>query len=664
MTTPFVEYAYANGSGNTVRPTGTIYPDGRELSLDYGSGGSMADALSRVGSILDDDNTHLTDYSYLGERSFVVNDYTQPDVKWTLASLTGTNDPDTGDTYTGLDRFGRVKDNRWYDYGAAADADRIKYGYDRAGNRTWRQNTVADAQGKHFDELYGNDLIHRLKELARGTLNANKNGVTSKSFAECWSLDPTGNWKKFLEDTNGDGVWNLDQARTSNPVNEITGITESAGPSWATPAYSAAGNMTTIPQPGDPPKTYTATYDAWNRLVKVVDDDTDDTVAEYQYDGANRRIVQKSYDEGDLDETRHLYYTQPSQWQVVEERVDAETDPDRQFVWGLRYIDDLILRDRDTNGDGSLNERLYALQDANWNLTGLIDTAGDVQERNAYSAYGTPLFLTPSFGGRVSSSFDWETLYAGYRWETLTELFHVRHRVLNTVLGTWCQRDPLGYTDTPSLYEYLGSLPLIAVGFTGTRVMIPGAPISPAPNAPTVPGRLPRLPRIPRIPRFPPIPRVPLPPAHPVAVVVVAVIVVAGVVLYCLSTGGCFPPDCLPRQPRVRRKRRQRCRHPDVCDGTPRPHPIASTFLTGSCGDAYRLKECHRIDYVPGRSCNPPGNGVVYHCTIETRNGAKVPRYEVSVVCCNCCRQNKESQDCDAPHWSSNSNGDPPPGCV
>jgi RHS repeat-associated protein len=155
---------------------------------------------------------------------------------------------------------------------------------------------------------------------------------------------------------------------------------------------------------------------------------------------------------------------------VVEERVDAETDPERQFVWGLRYIDDLILRDRDTNGDGSLNERLFALQDANWNLTGLIDTAGDVQERYAYSAYGQPLFLTPSFGGRVSSSFDWETLYAGYRWETLTELFHVRHRVLNSALGTWLQRDPLGLSAGTTLYRYTGSRPIDETDSQGTIV--------------------------------------------------------------------------------------------------------------------------------------------------------------------------------------------------
>src|SRR5436189_405887 len=48
----------------------------------------------------------------------------------------------------------------------------------------------------------------------------------------------------------------------------------------------------------------------------------------------------------------------------------------------------LILRDRDTNADGALDERLYALQDANWNVTALTSSSGDVQERYAYDAYG------------------------------------------------------------------------------------------------------------------------------------------------------------------------------------------------------------------------------------------------------------------------------------
>jgi hypothetical protein len=30
-----------------------------------------------------------------------------------------------------VDRFGRVIDHKWYDYGASADRDRFGYGYDR-----------------------------------------------------------------------------------------------------------------------------------------------------------------------------------------------------------------------------------------------------------------------------------------------------------------------------------------------------------------------------------------------------------------------------------------------------------------------------------------------------------------------------------------------------
>ena len=34
--TPKVQYGYANGTGNTIRPTGLTYPDGRALNFDYG----------------------------------------------------------------------------------------------------------------------------------------------------------------------------------------------------------------------------------------------------------------------------------------------------------------------------------------------------------------------------------------------------------------------------------------------------------------------------------------------------------------------------------------------------------------------------------------------------------------------------------------------------
>ncbi|MEQ9410365.1 MAG: RHS repeat-associated core domain-containing protein [Fuerstiella sp.] len=459
MSTPNVQYDYASGDDNTIRPTSITYPDGREISFEYDSSGSMPDALSRIASIVDDDgsSTHLADYSYLGLRTFVETDYTEPEVKYTLVGTAGGNDSDTGDIYHGIDRFGRIDDSYWYDYGSSADVDRIKYGYSRSGNRLWRENVVARSLGKYFDEKYVYDAIQRLQDMERGELNGSHTSISNLQFAEEWSLDETGNWSGFKQDSDGDSSWNLEQSRTSNDVNEITDITETTGPSWVTPAYSAGGNMTTMSQPASPTNSYTATYDAWNRLVKIVDGS--DTVSEYEYDGAKRRAVQKEYVSGALDLTRHLYYTQPSQWQVIEERTDSSTDANRQFVWGLKHLDELILRDRDTTANGILDERLYGLQDANWNVTSIVNSSGTIQQRFNYDAYGMPEFLTSAFAASTNTK-DFEVSYAGYRLEKATTLCHVRNRVLNLSLGCWLQRDSLGYKDGVNVFAYANMNPL------------------------------------------------------------------------------------------------------------------------------------------------------------------------------------------------------------
>ena len=459
-----VQYAYADGSSNTIRLTKMTYPDGRELNYNYGSSGSTDDALSRVASLIDDDgSTHLVDYSYLGRNTFVKTDYPQPDLRYDLAMGAGD------DPYDGFDRFGRIVDSRWYDYGSSADADRILYGYDRASNRTYREQTC-DLSSYH-DEVYGYDGVKRLTEFDRGTINGGKDAISTLKFAQQWSLDPTGNWSAFKEDDDGDSSWDLEQSRTSNTVNEISDITETSGPAWATPAYNRAGNMTTIPKPADPTGCFDATYDAWNRLVKL--EDGEETVSEYVYDAAKRRVVQKMYDSGVLDETRHFYYSW--RWQAVEERVESSgvisANPDCQFVWGLRYIDDLVLRDRDTDSDGGLDERVYALQDANWNVTALADTSGDVQERYVYSAYGSPRVLTPAFATRASSSFAPDVLYAGYRYEQATGLYHIRHRVYQPELGCWVQRDPLEYEVGLNLYCYVRNMPPSRLDPTGLQAV-------------------------------------------------------------------------------------------------------------------------------------------------------------------------------------------------
>ena len=55
---------------------------------------------------------------------------------------------------------------------------------------------------------------------------------------------------------------------------------------------------------------------------------------------------------------------------MLEERISGSV-PDRQYVWGLRYIDDLVLRNQ--FDDGTPSQRLYAMQDANWNTVAVCD---------------------------------------------------------------------------------------------------------------------------------------------------------------------------------------------------------------------------------------------------------------------------------------------------
>jgi len=430
MSSPKVTYSYANGSANTIRPTSVTYPDNtggtRVLTYDYGTSGGMNDKLSRVENLGFGGTSNLVQPSYLGLGTQVRTDFTQPQVRWDLATGSSPN------PYAGLDRFGRVIDNKWTNYSTSATLDQIKYTYDRASNRTSRENVVAKAQTtpQYFDELYGYDGSNRLTQMQRGQLAGSPPAsITNPRFAQDWGLDPTGNWQEFSEDSNGSGTNDLVQARQSNPVNEITAINNTVGSPWVQPGYDAAGNMTTIPQGNEPEEGFTGVYDAWNRLVKLLDED-DNLVAEYAYDGLTRRIRKTT-----VAETRHYLYN--ASWQILEERVGSATTYDRQYVWGLRYIDECVLRDK------SGGARLYALQDANWNVDALVDTSGSVVERFGYSAYGVPTILNPDFAVKAGSDYAWDVLYAGYKWDAESGMYQVRHRYLLPVVGTWVSRDPV-----------------------------------------------------------------------------------------------------------------------------------------------------------------------------------------------------------------------------
>ncbi|WP_428940601.1 RHS repeat domain-containing protein [Fontivita pretiosa] len=304
-------------------------------------------------------------------------------------------------------------------------------------------------------------LVHavqpqRLTDYDRGDLNGTFSGISTLSFAQEWSLKAQGNWTSFKEDANGNGTFSdaadLTQTRTHNKANEITDISgEQAGQvAWATPAYDAMGNVTSYPKPGAMTSSYTCKYDVWNRLTEVKDGAN--LVGAYSYDGLGRRITKKTYVSGQLDKTRQFFYTQ--QWQIIEERVDGRTNPqERQYVWGIGYVDELVLRDRDSGDDTTLDQRHYALQDANYSLTCIVDTNGEAAERYTYTPYGTRSILDGIFGSLSASACDWNIGHQGLMHDTNTSLIYNRHRMLHPGLGRFMQRDHIGYKDGTNLYQ-------------------------------------------------------------------------------------------------------------------------------------------------------------------------------------------------------------------
>src|SRR5207249_2124247 len=127
-------------------------------------------------------------------------------------------------------------------------------------------------------------------------------------------------------------------------------------------------------------------YDAWNRLV-AVSDSGNTPLQDYQYDSLGRRIVEET--PGTAGSRHDLYYS--AAWQVVEERVGdpgaVATHVYTEYVWSALYVDALLLRRRDADGQSSngLEETLYALHDANWNVTALVpDLSGTPVERYVY----------------------------------------------------------------------------------------------------------------------------------------------------------------------------------------------------------------------------------------------------------------------------------------
>jgi len=363
----YVGYTY-DTIANGLRTIGMTYPSGKTLSYDYDTIGNIT-AIKGGG-------TPLVSYQYSG-RSVAQTTYNQPGLTLDLAS--------------GLDRFGRIVDHAWKKN--STDVVRIQHGYDRVGNRTYRNDLVHT----NNSETYTYDGVNQIKSLSRTGL------------AESWNYDATGNWLSC----NKNGT---PENRTHNKVNEIQTSCN----------HDKNGNMTMMPG-------MTCKYDAWNRLVEVGNN------IRYDYNGLNQRVKKTV-----AGVTTTSFFN--SQWQELESAISGMTT---SYLWGIRYIDDLILRERNEG-------RLYSLADANWNVVATTDALGMVQERMRYDAFGNVTWLDSAFAVKANSDYGWNRTFTGQVLDAETGLMLYRNRYYHTGLGRFITRDPIGYAaGDVSLYRYV-----------------------------------------------------------------------------------------------------------------------------------------------------------------------------------------------------------------
>jgi len=377
-------------------------------------------------------------------------------------------------------------------------------------------------------------------ERVKGYWVAATSSFTADAGGEKWTMDLLGNWAALRKDTatpygtfDGDDT---DDDRTHNGVNELTDRDlEGAGAGGGTLpldlTYDHNGNLVTEQkQAGASAVTWSYTYDAWNRLVRIETGGTPDVRAEYEYNGLNWRTVKKADTtlpaDGTLDQQRIMYYS-PA-WQLLEERIDDDlpgADGDErhvQYVWGPRYIDDIILHRKDGNMNGSftdsVDETWYHLTDAQFSTVAVLDDTAKVIERVSYSAYGEARHHVVGdvdgdggFGNSdysdIASRYDakiGEIDYAsaadldrdgtidaidmsiatgsgsslpagqlsdpggvdnpigwdGYVFNAESLQYQVRFRTYSPPLGRWTNRDPIPYLDSTDLYLYGVSNPV------------------------------------------------------------------------------------------------------------------------------------------------------------------------------------------------------------
>jgi len=101
---------------------------------------------------------------------------------------------------------------------------------------------------------------------------------------------------------------------------------------------------------------------------------------------------------------------------------------------------------------GSITSSTYR-SEADFNRDGDVDAADLAAVLSYAAALPEGTLSSPGIANRTG--------YCGYRFAPETEMYLARNRWLSPPLGRWIERDPLGYVDGGSLYQYVACQPTV-----------------------------------------------------------------------------------------------------------------------------------------------------------------------------------------------------------
>ena len=243
---------------------------------------------------------------------------------------------------------------------------------------------------------------------------------------------------------------------------------------------------TSSPAPSGP-KTYTFSYDSTRGRL------TQDDRFEYDWDEFDRisTVTDKEYDESQPyhPTPRSVDYFYDAMGRriayIYKGHTNPEEWPDKRLVYdGIHLIEERNLLtgqllakyhyenvlancplyvERDTNNDGTLDEKLVVITDDRGTVVGLADESGNIVERAYYNSTG----LIKAFdadSNPCKNIYGKETYRCsipfgrtGHMKDPFTGNYHTHYRDLNPFTTYWLSEDPAGYADGMNLNkDYAG----------------------------------------------------------------------------------------------------------------------------------------------------------------------------------------------------------------